>query len=95
MSCLLICTETPIQIQSNGTIDIVAFSGAIGDGVVDDTAAVQTALTECSNNGLTCVVPANTKLLVTNAVYMWGGANIVGADATSEIVLSTGTIPYC
>ena len=85
--------KTPLT-QPRNTIDIATYSGAAGDGVMDDTARVQRALTVCSDLGWTCVIPANKTFLVTREIYMWGGANLVGTDATSKILLSTGSVPY-
>lgn len=82
------------MVLSGNTIDIAAYAGAVGDGVVDDTSSVQKALTACSNQGLTCVIPARKQFLITRELYLWGEGNLVGADSTSSIHLNTGSVPY-
>lgn len=77
-----------------GTLDIAMYSGAVGDGIADDTAQVQKALTVCSNQGLTCVIPANKSFLITKELYLWGKGNLVGVDTTSRLYLNTGSVPY-
>lgn len=76
------------------TIDIAAYSGAVGDGVTDDTSRVQMALTVCSNQGLTCLIPSNKSFLITKELYLWGAGNLVGTDSTSSLHLNTGSVPY-
>lgn len=95
---ILILNEWPARSEplalSGNTIDIAAYAGAVGDGVVDDTSSVQKALTACSNQGVTCVIPANKQFLITKELYLWGKGNLVGADSTSSIHLNTGSVPY-
>lgn len=76
------------------TLDIASYSGAVGDGVADDTAKVQKALTECSNRGLTCVIRSKKSFLITKELYLWGKGNLVGVDSTSSLHLNTGDVPY-
>jgi hypothetical protein len=85
-------SEPPVPLGD--TIDIAAYSGAIGDGIADDTSRVQMALTACSNQGLTCVIPANKSFLITKELYLWGAGNLVGVDSTSRLHLNTGSVPY-
>ena len=59
--------------------------GAVGDGVSDDTVAVQLALTQCSNEGLICRVPRGHTFLITRPIYMWGGASLLGEDGTGTM----------
>lgn len=95
---ILILNDRPARSEplalSGNTIDIAAYAGAVGDGVVDDTFSVQKALTACSNQGVTCVIPANKQFLITKELYLWGEGNLVGADSTSSINLNTGSVPY-
>jgi Right handed beta helix region len=68
--------------------------GAIGDGVTDDTQAFQKALTLCSKQGTTCVVPAGKSFLITAPLYIWGKANLVGDKLQGSIVFNAGASPY-
>lgn len=52
--------------------------GAVGDGATDDTAAVQQALEFCSDNNVTCTVPAGKTFRITAPLFLWGGANVLG-----------------
>ena len=83
-----------LQALQTGTLDIALYSGAIGDGIADDTAQVQKALTVCSNQGLTCVISANKSFLITKELYLWGEGKLVGVDSTSSLYLNTGSVPY-
>lgn len=76
------------------TLNIATYSGAVGDGITDDTSRVQAALTACSNRGLTCVIPAHKSFLITKELYLWGAGSLVGVDSTSSLHLSTGSVPY-
>lgn len=78
----------------DGAINVVEFAGAVGDGIVDDTIRVQQALTHCSNNGFVCAIPQHKTLRITRPLYMWGSADLVGVDETSQIYLETGAEPY-
>ena len=79
--------------NTQGVIDPISF-GAIGDGVTDDTQAVQKALTLCSNQGKTCVVPAGKSFIVTAPLYIWGKAKLVGDKLQGSIVFNVGGSPY-
>lgn len=94
-ACLVACSlavSNPFLLQPE--LDIAAFSGAVGDGITDDTAQVQLALTKCSNEGLTCVIGTGKNFLITSELYLWGDANLLGRDDTSRLSIQTGTIPY-
>ena len=94
----MLLNDWPAQSEPSGfpanTIDIAAYSGAIGDGIRDDTSRVQKALTVCSTQGLTCVISANKSFLITKELYLWGAGNLVGVDSTSSLHLNTGSVPY-
>lgn len=68
--------------------------GGVGDGTTDETSVVQAALTDCSTNSKTCVVEAGKTYKVTSALYMWGAANLRGADPTSTIAFALGAEKY-
>ena len=76
----------------------VADHGAVGDGVVDDTVAVQSALTECSQNRRTCLLPTGKVYKITSPLFMWGEANLFSWQTTStafgELAFSAGAAPY-
>ncbi len=86
--------QSDFRAMRNDTLDIASYSGAVGDGVSDDTKKVQKALTFCSNQGVTCVIPANKTFLITKELYLWGAGSLVGVDSTSSIHLNTGAVPY-
>jgi hypothetical protein len=54
--------------------------GAIGDGKTDDTKNLQTALTYCSNQGVTCEIPAGKTHYVTRPLFMWGDASLISSN---------------
>jgi parallel beta-helix repeat protein len=72
--------------------------GAVGDGVADDTAAIQAAMSYCSNNGKTVFVPSGTyrisTVTITNGlrgVYCEGLLKGFGTAPVATLVLgSTG-----
>ncbi|MFK5892771.1 MAG: hypothetical protein QM504_06090 [Pseudomonadota bacterium] len=68
--------------------------GAIGDGVSDDTAALQRSFKVCSEKGLICILPKNKVFLVLKPLFIWGGANIAGEDATAVIKFNVTSSPY-
>ena len=67
-----------------GEINILEF-GAKGDGITNDTVALQRAFTECSDLGLVCKIPKNKTFLVTEALFLWGKASLIGEDGTGVI----------
>ena len=74
-------------------ISILQF-GAKGDGVTDDTVAIQRAFKECSNFGRICKVPKNKTFLVTGALFLWGKASLIGDDGTGVIDYRVSETPY-
>lgn len=69
----------------------VGANGAVGDGVTDDTTNLQTSLTDCSNNGKTCVIASGKNYKITGPIFMWGAGNLRGADSTATITSSQTT----
>lgn len=65
-------------------IDVLQF-GAKGDGVTNDTVALQRAFNKCSELGLTCKIPKNKTFLVTEELFLWGKASLMGEDETGVI----------
>ena len=51
--------------------------GTKGDGITDDTVLVQKALSYCSDNGITCTVPANRRFLIREPLFLWGGSDSI------------------
>lgn len=81
------------MIKHNELVNIFDISECVGDGIIDDTDELQKVLSYCSNRGLTAYLPAQTSLLVTKALYIWGGASLIGEDHTSRIYIKTAS-PY-
>jgi len=73
-------------------VNISEFSGAIGDGIVDDTLAVQRTLTYCSENNLPCYLPPHNRYLITRELFFWGGISMIGGPG-SAFYINTST-PY-
>ena len=98
---LLWCHGSPPQAQetsnfsadAGGGIDPISF-GAMGDGVTDDTQAFQKALSLCSKQGKTCVVPAGKSFLITAPLYIWGKTNLIGDKSQGSIVFDDRDSPY-
>jgi hypothetical protein len=69
--------------------------GAIGDGITDDTVALQSFVTYVTNNHLNGIIPAgNYKITATLNVAKGAGWKIVGAGfAVTNIVQYTNNIP--
>lgn len=81
----------PSAIPANA-VNISTYSGAIGDGVVDDTLRVQQVLTYCSDNNLACYIPAHKKYLITRELFLWGGCSIY-AEPYGEFYFNVN-VPY-
>lgn len=66
----------------------------VGDGVTDDTAAVQAALTTASNSGLTFRTPAGKNCRITGILFVWGAANMTSAPSSSLVLDIPSANPY-
>ena len=80
-------------VEQQSVIDVSAF-GAVGNGLVDDTKALQKALTKCSMRNLVCKVPRGKNFLVRAPLYVWGGAQIIGEDGTGRFTFNAPDVPY-
>ena len=70
--------------QWNGAIHNVMNYGAYGDGVHNDTAAIQSALNAC-NPGDIAYLPAGT-YLISSRLQLWNGVGIEGAGAANTTI---------
>lgn len=74
--------------------------GVIGNGVADDTIALQEALKNCSIGQIACVIPKNKKVRITGPIYIWNKTSLIGEhraeiqvdfiDLTERFVLNLG-----
>ena len=68
------------------TASVISF-GAKGDGVTDDTAAIQRAANSLSTTGGTVSLPAGT-YLVSSPIALWSNTLVQGAGASSVLITS-------
>ena len=80
-------------VEQESVINISTF-GAIGNGKIDDTKALQRALTQCSIRNLVCKVPHGKNFLVREPLYIWGDAQIIGEDGTGTFTFDVPTVRY-
>lgn len=96
-------TSTPILASNLNALETAIFDlkyltynvkdyGAVGDGVADDTSAIDAAITAAANGGVVYFPPGTYK--TTGGHTPTHGARIVGADQTSTKLLHTGS-SYC
>lgn len=72
------------KLENTNEINIMQF-GAKGDGVTNDTVALQRAFKKCSNLGRVCRVPKDKTFLVTEPLFLWGKSSLVNEDGTGVI----------
>lgn len=77
-------TDASNNQKNNYEVNVLDY-GAIGDGVTDDTVAIQRAFKKCSNFGLTCKIPKNKTFLVTDSLFLWGKSSLVGEGESGVI----------
>lgn len=68
--------------------------GAKGDGVIEDTVAVQRAFNKCSKFGWACKVPSNKTFLITGPLFLWGKASLIGEDGTGGFDFKVLSSPF-
>ena len=79
--------QTNVQAKLRETVSVKDF-GAVGDGVADDTAAIQAAL-----NAANTVVFVEGTYLVNDQLDLSANQTLIG-DGNSKIVLQSGVTPY-
>jgi hypothetical protein len=68
--------------------------GAVGDGVADDSAALQAAIDKAENRtheGLVFI--ASGRYRVTRTIYVWPGVRVIGYGSTRPVVLLGNATP--
>ena len=73
-SCFHLAISLLLFVSVNAFAISTTEYGAYGDGIHDDTSALQSALTYCSVNNKVCQIPEGKKHLVTGPLFVWGGA---------------------
>lgn len=68
--------------------------GAIGDGISDDSRALQRALKLCSNRGAVCRLSPNKSYRVTRPIFIWGQADLIGEAGSSTLIFDVDEAPY-
>ena len=66
--------------------------GAIGDGIADDTIAIQKTLTLCSQQNAICRLPKGKFFRITQPLFMWGASQLIGTN--SGFIFDVATEPY-
>jgi len=82
-----------IPLKNSNEINVLQY-GAIGDGITDDTLGLNKAFKVCSDKNLICKLPKNKIFLVTGALYLWGGASLIGEERMSTIKFKVSGLPY-
>lgn len=81
-------TPSTVRKEPNGWLNVRLF-GAKGDGVADDTEAIQAAISSAlEDRGGTVFLPAGT-YLVTQPIALESGVSLVGASQMSTVVKKT------
>jgi len=79
-------TETRYQLIKGAPLNVKDF-GATGNGVTDDTTAIQAAFTAASTGGDKVVFPEGT-YIVSDNLFIYGDASIIGSGKGSVIKLN-------
>ncbi len=75
-----------------GWVNVKTSCGAIGNGVADDTSAIQTCLTNLQSAGGVLFFPAGTYLISSALTYNSGtGMQVIGADPATTIIKWNGS----
>lgn len=80
---------TTVQAKLRQTVSVKDF-GAVGDGVTDDTAAIQAAIDSVKINGGTVFVPPGT-YLINAPIVLWSNVTFYGVKGASTISKPTTT----
>jgi hypothetical protein len=80
---------TNVEAKLQETISVKDF-GAVGDGVTDDTAAIQAAIDSLSAGGV-LTVPVGNYLVSSTITISNNGVHLIGSGSTSAKVKFTGT----
>jgi hypothetical protein len=68
--------------------------GAVGDGVADDSAALQSAIDKAENHTHEGIVfVASGRYRITRTIYVWPGVRVIGYGATRPVVVLRDTTP--
>jgi len=68
--------------------------GAVGDGVADDSAALQSAIDKAENHTHEGIVfVASGRYRITRTIYVWPGVRVVGYGTTRPAVVLRDTTP--
>jgi len=66
--------------------------GAVGDGVADDTAAIQAALNHAQSVGKTCYIPSGRYLITSKLTISGNNLSIIGDGDSRSIIYTTSNI---
>ena len=80
----------PVKSRIGKPVSVKAF-GATGNGVSDDTAAIQTAINYAASTGKSVTFPAGTYLH--SGIITANGVSLVGAGPTSVLVATNASAP--
>ena len=74
--------------QPSNTLNVVADGGAIGDGLVDDTAAINSIITTAQSQGKDVYFPDGT-YRITGQIDMKNGVSLFGAESGVSVLKSS------
>lgn len=92
-----LATALGISSVGNSPLNVINLTGAAGDGVSDDTAAVTAALSSCSSAGGGWVVPGPHRYLINSANLMVPSGCVLFCPAPLQGrsgAVNFGTLPY-
>jgi hypothetical protein len=77
--------STTVQAKLRESVSVKDF-GAVGDGVTDDTAAIQAAIESVKSTGQTLLVTVGTYLIRKEGLLIYGGMTIEGESSRKSII---------